>query len=82
MMPAHAFVDPNTLTRQGKEIYALKYQAEFEANHKGKFVAINLRTEAATLAATAEDALLEARAADPQALFHLIRVGLAAAFRR
>ncbi len=82
MMPAHALVDPSVLTQQGKEIYARKYQTDFEANHMGQFAAINLRTEAATLADTAEDTLLQARAADPQALVHLIRVGFTAAFRR
>jgi len=72
---------PKAIAERGEQIYRLKYQADFEANHHGKFVAVNVNTQAATLGATPDEALENAHSADPKGMFHLIRVGFPSAFQ-
>jgi len=74
-------LNPRAIAQLGEEIYKQKYQAEYEAKHFGKFVAINVRSQDATIGETPDEALENARANDPQALFHLIRVGFPSAFQ-
>ena len=81
MTPAPAPANPKAIAKLGEDIYKQRYQAQYEASHAGMFAAINIRTEEATLADAPDEALLAARAADPQGMFHLIRVGFAGAFR-
>ena len=73
--------NPKEIAETGEKIYNEKYRAQYEAEHLGKFVAINIRSGHATLAETSEEALQMAKAADPSGLFHLIRVGSPGAFR-
>jgi len=73
--------NPKTIAETGERIYNEKYRAQFELEHVGKFVAINVRTEHATLSETPEGALEEAKKIDPSGVFHLIKVGSAGAFR-
>jgi hypothetical protein len=73
--------NPKEIAEAGERIYDEKYRAQYEAEHMGKFVAININSGHATLADTPEEALREAKAADPSGLLHLIRVGSAGAFR-
>lgn len=82
MMPVRAYADPKSIAKLGEDIYRQKYQAQYETNHRGKFVAINVRTEDATLADTPDEAVERGRAADSQhGMLHLIRVGFVSAFR-
>ncbi len=73
--------DPRAIAELGEKIYSERYRAQYEAEHLGKFVAINVKTAHATLGSTSEEALESARTADPKGLFHLIRIGSAGAFR-
>jgi hypothetical protein len=73
--------NPKAIAETGEKIYNDKYRAQYESEHSGSFVAINVRTEHATLGATPEEALDEARKNDPLGIFHLIRVGSIGAFR-
>ena len=75
------FSDPKAIVEAGEAIYRDMYQRDFEQNQHGKFVAINVNTKVATLSETAGEALLKAREADPQGVFHLIRVGFTGAFQ-
>jgi hypothetical protein len=68
------------IAQRGEAIYKHKYQADFENKHKGKFVAVNVNTEEATMADTGEDAIRIALEKDPAGLFHLVRVGHQAPF--
>jgi hypothetical protein len=77
--------DPRAISEAGKfgswkEIYERLYRAEYEQSRLGKFVAINILDESATLGNTATEALGSARAKYPKGLFHLIRVGHSGAF--
>jgi hypothetical protein len=73
--------NPAALAEAGEKIYNEKYRAQYEAEHAGKFVAINVRTGHATIGGTPENALEEAKKIDPSGIFHLIKVGSAGAFR-
>ena len=81
MTPAPALVNPKTMSELGLAIYREKYQREFEANHSSKFAAIDIRSGAAILGDTADEALESAAAVNPHGMFHLIRIGYRAAFR-
>lgn len=72
--------DPKAIVQAGERIYREKYQQEFEAAHMGKFVAIGVRSEQAYLGDTAEDAIQAGLEAEPDGIFHLIKVGSIAAF--
>jgi hypothetical protein len=73
--------NPKQIAERGEAIYAAHFREEYERNHPGQFVAIDIQTEQAYLAGTPEDALETARKAAPHGIFHLIQVGQAGAFR-
>jgi hypothetical protein len=68
------------IARRGEEIYEGKYQADFESKFNGKFAAINVRNQDATVEDTSEKAVRLALEKDPSGLFHLVRIGHKAAF--
>ena len=72
--------DPKVLADLGKAIYERRYKAAFEHDHAGKFAAIDLNDESATVGETASSCLIDARNAKPDGFFHLIRVGHAVTF--
>jgi hypothetical protein len=75
-MPAISkLLDAAKVAEAGERIYRRHYQQEYEASHSGKFVAINVSSERAFLSTTLREAIEEGRAADPEGLFHVIRIG-------
>ena len=64
-MPVRAYADLKSIAKLGEDIYRQKYQAQYETVHVGKFVAINVQTESATVAATPDESIERARAATP-----------------
>jgi hypothetical protein len=75
------FSNPQALAELGEKIYRDKYKADYEANHDGQFVVIDVKTGAAYLGPTPEAAYEAATKAAANGLFHLIKVGSAGAFR-
>lgn len=75
-----ALNNPKAIAEAGERIYAEKYRDGFEAEHKGKYVVINVERETAYLGATPEAAFEAARKDDPRGVFHLIRIGFSGAF--
>jgi len=73
--------NPKMIVATGERVYRDKFQAAFEAQHSGEYVAIDVERETAYLGASPEDAFDAARKDDPQGDFHLVRVGYAAAFQ-
>jgi hypothetical protein len=69
------FPNPSEIAAAGEKIYQEQYQAKYEKEYFGKYVAINIRTGAATVGDTAEAAMNSARTERGDGLFHLIRVG-------
>lgn len=80
-MSAAPISNPKQIAERGEAIYRARYQEQFEREHAGKFVAIDVQTEQTYIAATPEDALADARTQAPHGIFHLIQVGHAGAFR-
>lgn len=74
------FSNPNAIAEAGEKIYA-SLRADLESTQHGKFVAINIESKAHYLGDNPEEALETAKAAEPQGVFHLIRVGFPGAFR-
>jgi hypothetical protein len=72
--------DPKVISQLGTRIYEAKYKSEYEKLHIGKFLAINILDESATLGATATEALTMAKQQHPKGFFHLIRIGHSGAF--
>lgn len=72
---------PQEAADKGTAIYKAKYQTAYEAEHPGKYVAIDITTEKAWVADTPEEALTNAQKANPAGFFHLIRIGSAGVFR-
>lgn len=70
-----ANVASDTLIEQGQRIYDERLQAQLEPTQTGRFVAIEPITEHYFLGDTSTAALLVARAAMPDSLFYLMRVG-------
>jgi hypothetical protein len=73
--------NPREIATRGNEIYERKYRAEYERRYKGKFAAIDLRSEKAYLAEFPEEALSSAKKAAPESTFYLLRVGSSGAFK-
>jgi hypothetical protein len=67
------------LAARGKALYESKLKPLLEPEQKGKFIAIEPDTEQYFLGKTGTEALLAARAALPDKLFFLARVGYPAA---
>lgn len=80
-MGSGPFINPKAVAEAGEAIYREMYQKDYEQNLPGKFVAINVKTKTATVADSAGEALLKAKALDPTGVFHLLRVGFPGAFQ-
>ncbi|MFO0847892.1 MAG: hypothetical protein U0871_04920 [Gemmataceae bacterium] len=64
---------------RAKQVYAERLQATLEANHQGRFVAIEPESGDYFLADTLDAAVRAARARHPSRLTHTVRVGHPAA---
>lgn len=72
---------PNKIAEAGERIYADRYKVELERDQFGHFVAIDVTTGESYVAEFPEQALEKARAAAPNGIFHLIRIGAPGAFK-
>ena len=72
---------PIKIAEAANKIYQEKFQKTYEMSHKGKYVAIDIRSGLAHLGDSSDDALEKARKNAPHRVFHLIRVGSPAAFK-
>lgn len=65
---------------RAKQIYAERLQSALEADHRGRFVAIEPVSGEYFLAETLDEAVRAARTKYPDRLSHTVRVGYPAAF--
>ena len=72
---------PGKIVQEANRIYKERFQEDYERKHKGKYVAIDVRTGRAYLGSSSDDALRQARGEAPYGVFHLIRVGFRSAFK-
>src|SRR6202051_713110 len=72
---------PEKIAEAGELIYAERYKAQLEPDRRGHFIAVDVTTGEGYVADYREQALQKARAAAPNGIFHLIRIGAPGAFR-
>jgi hypothetical protein len=72
---------PREIARRGTDIYERNYRADYELKWRGRFVALDIDTERSYVADFPEDALAMARAAAPNGVFFLVRIGSPGAFK-
>lgn len=72
--------DTQSIIRRAKEIYQQKLKVDLEADHIGKFVAIEPDSGDYFLADTFDVAVKAARTKYPDRVSHTIRIGHRAAF--
>jgi hypothetical protein len=81
METGHPLTTPKAIAELGEKIYREQYKEQYEREHLGKFVAIDVNTQEAYVDETPEGVLEAAREDSPGGLFHLIQVGFPGAFR-
>jgi hypothetical protein len=69
------------IAERGSDIYDRLYRAEFESKWRGRYAAIDIRSEKAVVEDFPEVAMARARLASPQGLVYLVRIGSPGAFK-
>jgi hypothetical protein len=69
------------IAARGSEIYDRLYRAEFEPKWSGRYAAIDVNSERAFVEDFPEMALKAARAALPESVSYLVRIGSRGAFK-
>jgi hypothetical protein len=72
--------DPYDVSDRGRKVYE-RLRRRLEAEHQGKFVAIDVQTEKYFLADSPEDAFRAARKAHHEGPFHFVRIGHEGVYR-
>ena len=73
--------DPQVIAEKGEGIYKQKYQAEYEKKYLNKFVAIDIMSEKAFVAASPTEAILAAQKENKTGPFHIIKIGASGVYR-
>ena len=78
-----SYQPPNSqdIAARGLAIYERRYRAEFEPKWSGRYAAIDVKSEKAFVEDFPELALRKARAALPDSMFYLVRIGSRGAFK-
>ena len=70
--------DLEKIAREGSLIYEA-IRANYENDHKGEFLAIEIESKKEYLASTSAEAMVQARAAHPNKVFYVVKIGSDAA---
>jgi hypothetical protein len=73
--------NPEAFARKAEAIYNRKYRDTFEPKHRGKIVAIDVKSGDAFVGKTELDAFDKARKKHPDRFFYFLRVGYRATRR-
>ena len=79
--PDPLFADPQKFAEAGEKIYRERYQVEYEKEHNGQFVAIDVVTGAAYISDNAARALELGRETNSSGIFHLVRIDSTGAYK-
>jgi len=71
--------ETRSVAERAKDIYDKRLRAALEADHRGRFVAIEPESGDHFLADTLDEAVRAARAKHPSRLSHVVRIGFPAA---
>ncbi len=75
MMQSQVLSDLDPVAEAGEQIYLQRYKSQYEANHWGKYLAIDVVTGEATLADEAVDAMERAHNVSPDHMLYLVKIG-------
>lgn len=76
-----AWLNPKASAARGEEIYRTKFERDFEVNFMGQFAVIDVKGEQGYRGDTGQDAYDNARRHSAKGPFHLIKVGVAGAYK-
>lgn len=71
---------PDEIAREAERIYD-ELDNEITAGHEGEFMVVSVRTGKVYVSPSSAEAFRLGRAAEPNGLFHLLRIGAASAFK-
>ncbi len=72
---------PQEIADKGEALYRERYRAQYEQEHVGQFLAIDITSEEAFVAETPEQALETAQKRNPNGFFYLVKIGSAGVYR-
>jgi hypothetical protein len=72
---------PEKIAGAGERIYEERYKRQLDPDHHGHFIAVDVTSGVGYVAEYPEQALQDGRAAAPNGIFHLVRIGARGAFR-
>ena len=75
MTNSQVLSDLDPITEAGEHIYRERYQSQYEADHFGKYLAIDVVTGDATLADDAVEAMERAHGMHPDHVLYLVKIG-------
>ena len=81
MTESQVLTDLDPVTEAGEQIYRERYKSQYEANHFGKYLAIDVVTGEATLADEAVDAMEQTHNSNPDHMLYLLKIGYRGVFR-
>lgn len=79
-MTEQEFSTPEEIAEEGRRIFESRYREEYERDHSGKYVAVDVMDGSIVAGLSAFETLTEAKSRNPEHLFHLMRIGHPAAF--
>jgi len=71
---------PDNIAEIGDRIYNDTFRSQYEGEHNGKFLAIDINNEAGYIGTYPEEALDKAKDKNPNGNFYLIKIGSETAF--
>jgi hypothetical protein len=72
---------PNSIAEKGEALYREKFQDEYEAKYPGKYLAIDVNSALPYVADTPEKAVEALLEANPNAYYHVVRIGASGVYR-
>jgi hypothetical protein len=72
---------PNSIAEKGEALYRDKFQSEYEAKFPGKYLAIDVNSAQPYIADSPEEAVESLLRSNPNAYYHVIRIGAPGVYR-
>ena len=72
---------PQEIAEKGESLYKERFRAEYEKSRLGKYLAIDITSQEAFVADTAEEAMAAAEKKNPTGYFHLVKIGAPGVYR-
>lgn len=74
MLARKDYSSDRIIANRAERVYHDLYQDEYEVNFPGQYVVIEVLTKHAYVSETAAEAVMKAKTADPDGLFHVVQI--------